>query len=101
MFAEGASAHKLHWRLRNGQHLRHRQWDDEFVVFNDLTGDCHLLDEGGFAILNCLQGATAAVSMLSLAQQLAIQFDDIDPADPALIEQTLADLARCDLIEAV
>jgi PqqD family protein of HPr-rel-A system len=89
------------WRLRRGQLVRHRQWDDEFVVFNDLSGDCHLLDEGGFAILGCLQSAGKDVSVAVLAQQLAEQFDDIDPADPALIEETLAGLAKSDLIEQV
>lgn len=89
------------WRLRHGQTLRHRQWDDEFLVFNDLSGDCHLLDEGGFAILARLQQAGKPVSVTALAQGLALQFDDIDPADPSLIEQTLADLAGCELIEAV
>lgn len=89
------------WRLRTGQQVRHRQWDDEFVVFNDLSGDCHLLDEGGFAILGCLRDAVQGLSVAALSQQLAEQFDDIDPADPALIEHTLADLAGCDLIEQV
>lgn len=89
------------WRVREGQSLRHRQWDDEFVVFNDLSGDCHLLDEGGFAVLGCLQQAAHALPVTALAQLLALQFDDIDPADPAPIEHTLAGLARCELIEAV
>ena len=89
------------WRLRRGQLVRHRQWDDEFVVFNDLSGDCHLLDEGGFAILGCLQSAGQEITVAALARQLAEQFDDIDSTDTALIEQTLAGLARSDLIEQV
>lgn len=91
----------VRWRLRTGQQVRCRHWDDEFVVFNDLSGDCHLLNEGGFAILVRLQDAAQGLSVAAMAQQLAEQFDDIDPADPALLEQTLADLSGCDLIEQV
>ena len=85
------------WRLRHGQRLAHREWADEFVVFNDLTGDCHLLDGAGFAVLQHLRGVAQAA-----AAQLAAEFDDLDPADPAAlaqIEQVLAGLVSCDLVE--
>lgn len=88
-----------HWRLRPGQRLLHCEWEDEFVVFNDLTGDSHLLDAGGFAVLECLRQDGSATVL-----SLAAQFDDIDPSDPVAIEQLdalLTSLAQCELIELV
>lgn len=99
MLTHHLSEPQRHWRLRPGQRLLHCEWEDEFVVFNDLTGDSHLLDAGGFAILECLQQDGSA-TVLSLASQ----FDDIDPNDPVAIEQfgaLLASLAHCELIELV
>ena len=88
------------WRLRPGQQLLHRQWDDEFVVFNNLSGDCHLLDEAGFAVLGMLQPASAAgLTLAALAAALAEQFDDIDAASLHDVETVLAGLTACELTE--
>jgi PqqD family protein of HPr-rel-A system len=86
--------------LCTGQRLLHRRWDDEFVVFNDLTGDCHLLDGGSFAVLCFLQHRGGAATA-ELALSLAAEFDDIDPTDLGYIEHTLAELAGCDLVEVL
>ena len=48
-FGETSGARR--WRLVPGQLLRARQWDDEFVVYNDLSGDTHLLDAAAMDIL--------------------------------------------------
>ena len=89
------------WRLRPGQHLLHRQWDDEFVVFNNLSGDCHLLDEAGFAVLGILQPAGAAgLTLAALAAALAEQFDDVYAQSLHEVEPVLAGLKACELIEA-
>lgn len=81
----------------------HKAWDDEYVVFNDLTGDCHLLDAGGFTVLEYLQH-NASATAITVMNVLAERFDDIDPADAGTlfqIEQTLAGLATCDLLEEI
>lgn len=39
------------WRLAPEQCLRWRGWDDEFVLFNDLSGDTHLLGLDAMTVL--------------------------------------------------
>lgn len=41
----------LLWRLMPGQLLVHRGWQDEYVLFNNLSGDTHLLGEDAIALL--------------------------------------------------
>lgn len=53
----GETSGALRWRLVPGQLLRARQWDDEVVVYNDLSGDTHLIDAAAMAILRALQAA--------------------------------------------
>lgn len=43
------------WQLTPGQTLRFRQFDDEFVVYNDLSGDTHLLGDSAAHLLSLLQ----------------------------------------------
>lgn len=43
------------WQLVPGQSLRHRGWNDEFVVYNDLSGDTHLLGADAMGLLRLLK----------------------------------------------
>lgn len=54
-----------HWRLAPGQALAHRCWDGEYVVFNDLSGDTHLLAGDAFALLQSLARAPASEAALA------------------------------------
>jgi PqqD family protein of HPr-rel-A system len=84
------------WRLRPGQALRHRQWDDEYVLYNDLSGDTHLL--GGAAIEILLALARGPATDAALAALVEGEFD-IDPADAAAeTGELLALLQRLSLI---
>lgn len=75
----------------------HRQWDDEFVVFNNLSGDCHLLDADGFDVLICLQNSASPIDTSVLANHFdAAGADEVDA-----LQQVLAGLADCELIEAL
>lgn len=47
--AEGNST--LRWQLMPGQLLVHRGWQDEYVLFNNLSGDTHLLGADAIALL--------------------------------------------------
>lgn len=58
------------WRVTPGQRLRHAEWDDEAVVFNNLSGDTHLLGAGALTILRTLQAGAAG------AAELAAAFED-------------------------
>lgn len=83
------------WRLASGQALQFRFWDDEFVVYNDLSGDTHLLDSTAMQILSKLQQAPSNATALrgALAPDLQAQVDD------ELVEHILADLDSLTLIE--
>jgi len=71
------------WRLVPGQALLHRGWDGAFVLYNDLSGDTHLL-------------ANETMDLL-----LALRDGDMTPDELAAPElaDLLATLCRLDLIE--
>lgn len=80
------AAGERHWRLVPGQRLRARQWGDEFVVYNDMSGDTHLVDAEAMEFLRELQaGATLTA-------------DDADQRDAllaALANNFLIELVAC------
>lgn len=79
------------WRLTPGQLLRHRQWDEECVLYNDLSGDTHLLGLDALAILMTLRDGAADEAALAAA----LDWGDPDAALGAL----LSDLLGLSLIE--
>lgn len=86
------------WRLAPGQRLVHRCHDGECVLFNDLSGDTHLLDESALDLLQAL--AAAPQSAAALAAWGADTQEEIDPDSLAELDELLADLAALYLIEA-
>lgn len=81
------------WRLMPGQRLRCHSWDGEqFVLYNNLSGDTHLLDAAAIEVLNALQPGAADAAALAAALQL-----DAD-ALPQL-DALLADLRALDLVD--
>ncbi|SHH41370.1 HPr-rel-A system PqqD family peptide chaperone [Massilia sp. CF038] len=52
------------WRLMPGQALRFRQFDDQVVVYNDLSGDTHLLGDSAAHLLSLLQQGPAPAARL-------------------------------------
>jgi len=82
------------WRVSPGQSLRHHSWDNEqFVLYNDLSGDTHLLDAAAIEILTLLQAAPATTA--GLAQTLGLARDDATQ-----LATLLDELAALDLIES-
>lgn len=79
------------WRLAPGQQLAHRSWDGEHVVYNDLSGDTHLLDDVSMHLLTALQQAPRAEDALARAAGCAA----------AALESRLAGLAALSLIECI
>lgn len=74
------------WRLNSGQRLDCRGWGEEFVVYNDLSGDTHLIDGLAMHLLTVLrdsgptdqrglldacEGAISADGAASAADELA------------------------------
>lgn len=73
----------MQWRIVPGQSLRSRSWDGQSVLYNDISGATHLLDDVTLDLLHALQDASLGAE---------------DWADPEL-EPTLAALAKLYLVE--
>jgi PqqD family protein of HPr-rel-A system len=86
------------WRITPGQALRHREWNGEVVLYNDLSGDTHLLDESALYLLHTLQGGSASGRALADSMRSAFEADDGE-VDDASVVQILAKLAALALIE--
>lgn len=88
------------WRLTPGQRLVHRCHGGECVLFNDLSGATHLLDEFTLGLLQALGQTPQSAGDLAGA-------DSLTPADPdtlaalGALDELLASLAALNLIEAV
>jgi len=87
------------WRVVPGQSLAFREWDGEAVLYNDLSGNTHLLDGGAVDVLLALRAGP--LDAATLAAHLADRFDADGEALPAAIEAMLTDLARLDLVESL
>ena len=83
------------WRLAPGQRLQYRCWDGECVLYNDLSGDTHLLDEFALALLEQLKAEPQAAAQLATAFGLDAQDED------AALQTVLDDLAALFLIESL
>lgn len=86
------------WRVVSGQALVYRCWDDEAVLYNDLSGATHLLGPAALCVLEALR--TGPVPVAALASRLSKEFDLGGEADEELAA-LLAELARLSLIESI
>ena len=87
------------WRLRPGQTLQYRQWGGECILYNDLSGDTHLLGDGAIELLLALRRGPATGA--ALAAVLQAEFD-IDPAALDLETDTLLhDLKHLYLVDTM
>lgn len=82
------------WRLTTGQQLVHRAWDQEYVVFNDVSGDTHLLGELAFAVLQELAAGPAGPAALHdrMRTRLGISEEEMAAIDLAGLVETLRQL---------
>ena len=87
------------WRLAEGSSLVWKLWDDEYVVFDQGSGDTHLLDLVAGEVLRVLerQPETAGDLVRRVASALEIEADD---ALRRHVDQTLGQLHRAGLIES-
>jgi PqqD family protein of HPr-rel-A system len=74
-----------------------KQWGHEYVVYHKQSGDTHLLDEVGIAVLNYLQKNTAdsdtILEYLVKAKHLEV--------DATQLQELLASFSRYGLIDKV
>ena len=88
----------MNWKLRAGQRLRMLSDDEETVVYNDLSGDTHLLSGVAASLLERLRLGPADRD--SLAAFLASEWDlDASTTPAALTDRLLPELAALSLIE--
>lgn len=80
-----------------GQALAFHCWDDETVLYNDLSGATHLLGAAARCVLEVLRIGPAATAVL--ASRLQEEFDIDDAALEDELDALLAGLARLSLIE--
>jgi PqqD family protein of HPr-rel-A system len=88
------------WRLVPADSLCWREWDGEIVVFNDLTGNTHLLNPLAGLVWTRLVESRAMFSAAELTESIG-QSEAIEQ-DVALIEaigEVLDDLERLGLAE--
>ncbi len=76
------------WQVLPGQSLRHHSWHDEAVVYNDLSGDTHLLGEDALAVLLALQAE--ALDTAALCRALTLDADAFGAEIDAILHQLQA-----------
>lgn len=86
------------WRLMHGQSLAYRCWDDETLLYNDLSGATHLLGPAALCVLEALRPGPAAAT--ALAARLHAEFDIDDELPGEELDALLGELARLSLIES-
>ncbi|HEX8613370.1 MAG TPA: HPr-rel-A system PqqD family peptide chaperone [Telluria sp.] len=90
--------HLPSWHIVPGQRLQYRQWDQEAVLFNDLSGDTHLLDADALALLLAVQAGASDLAALRTALRADDDPESEDEADAAL-QALIEQLASISLIE--
>lgn len=87
------------WGLMPGQALDSKTWDGaEYVLYNDLSGDTHLLGADALALLWSLRQGDADAQALS-ATLTAARGDADGAVAPADVLQLLEQLAKLSLVE--
>lgn len=92
----------MQWRALPDPALHVRSWDDEFVVYNSLSGDTHLLGSAAAHILLKLQQAPS--DAIVLAESLAPQLQAGMEMENELVDQItrlLEDLHTLALVEPI
>lgn len=86
------------WQIVPGQQLAARGWDDEYVLYNNLAGDTHLLDGDSMAVLAFLQSTPVDLDALVGAFAAGITPDDA-AALPETMSTLLDQLRKLHLVE--
>jgi PqqD family protein of HPr-rel-A system len=84
------------WCLSPGQTLGRYGWDGEYLLYNDLSGDTHLLGELAVELLLALQQGARDEAALAAALDIPA-----DPEQHALLHDLLAELANYSLIDTL
>lgn len=85
------------WRVIPGQALVYRCWDDEAVLYNDLSGATHLLGAAAICLLEALRAGPASRTALAVRLLAEFELDDADLGEE--LDSLLGELAQLSLIE--
>ena len=89
------------WQPLRPQAISWREWDDEFVVFNDDTGSTHHLNALGGEVMLALLRHPDGIGLDDLVQDLEPRFETTGDIELATeIEHTLAQLATLEIATA-
>jgi PqqD family protein of HPr-rel-A system len=80
------------WSLRPGQTLQYRQWDGESVLYNDLSGDTHLLGEAAIVLLQALRNGPATCLALAAILKTEFETDETDEVIADVVADMVADV---------
>jgi PqqD family protein of HPr-rel-A system len=99
--SKNPSEHAATWRVPLGQALRYREWQGEFVLYNDLNGDTHLLGETAIQLLLTLQAAPSTEDDLAAGLRAGpeCQRDEVDGDAVAALLNELQALALIEPVE--
>jgi PqqD family protein of HPr-rel-A system len=86
------------WRALGGPELSLRRWDNDYVVYSELTGQTHLLASFPALVLTLLKEGSSNPPELSARIAEALQLEE-DEKLLTTVEQTLADFERLGLVE--
>lgn len=87
------------WRLNPCVRLYWLSWDEDHIVFNAASGQTHVLNELGAAILRLLE--ENALNPMEIGQRIVTQYEELvlDTELSAAIEALLENLDMLGLIE--
>ena len=87
------------WRLNPCACLHWLSWDEDHIVFNAASGQTHVLNELGAAILHLLE--ENALNSVEIGQRIVTQYEELvlDTDLSAAIEALLENLDILGLIE--
>jgi PqqD family protein of HPr-rel-A system len=87
------------WRVISNQALHFCSWGDEFIVYNSLSGDTHLLGSVAANVLLRLQQAPSDAISLAGSLTSLLQVEMMDGLLEPQLVNLLADLNALALIE--
>jgi len=90
--------HEMRWQPLRAQALYWREWDDEFVVFNEDTGSTHHLNALGGEVMLALLRHPDGVGVTDLVRDLETRFETADDVElSSEIEHALRQLATLEI----
>lgn len=87
--------HEATWRAFAPDALASRGWDDELVVYNDVTGSTHHLSVLGSAVMKTLLQHPSGISLTDLVRDIAGDPGSVGDGEiREAVERALAHLAE-------